>query len=59
MYIATISPNVSPGGVPAGMDELRSLWLDGYLAAGKFMAAAPVSGRDSRVGIAGSMQGAG
>ncbi len=55
MYIATISPNVPLGGLPAGMDELRALWLDGHLAAGEFMAAAPVSGRDSRVVIAGSL----
>lgn len=55
MYIATISPNVPPGGLPAGMDELRSLWLDGHLAVGEFVAAGPVTGRDSRVVIAGAL----
>ncbi|MBB3262331.1 hypothetical protein [Paraburkholderia sp. WP4_3_2] len=55
MYIATISPNIPSSTLPAGVDELRALWLDGYLAVGEFLAAGPVSGRDSQVVIAGAL----
>jgi uncharacterized protein YciI len=55
MYIATISPNIPSSTLPAGVDELRALWLDGYLAVGEFVAAGPVSGRDSQVVIAGAL----
>jgi hypothetical protein len=55
MYIATISPHVPPGGFPAGMEELRALWLDAHLAVGEFVAAGPVTGHDSQVVIAGAL----
>lgn len=52
MYISTLSPNIPTGCVPAGMDELRALWLDAHLADGEFVMAGPVSGDAAQVVIA-------
>ncbi|MEK6295263.1 MAG: hypothetical protein V4793_28540, partial [Paraburkholderia tropica] len=55
MYISTLSPNIPPSGLPAGMDELRALWLDGHLADGEILAAGAVAGHDGHVVIAGAL----
>lgn len=55
MYISTLSPNVPPGGLPEGMDELRALWLDGHLAMGEFVAAGAVAAHGELVVIAGAL----
>ncbi|WP_065058036.1 hypothetical protein [Paraburkholderia tropica] len=55
MYISTLSPNLPPTGLPAGMDELRALWLDGHLAMGEFVAAGAIAGHGEHVVIAGAL----
>ncbi|WP_321920202.1 hypothetical protein [Paraburkholderia tropica] len=55
MYISTLSPNLPPTGLPAGMDELRALWLDGHLAVGEILAAGAVAGHGGHVVIAGAL----
>jgi hypothetical protein len=55
MYIATLSTDIPPRALPAGLDELRALWLDGYLASGDIVAAGPTAGATAHVVICGGL----